>query len=129
MISWKSRETAVMQPVYQVTRCQLLDAAVLVCDTFLAFENDTAVQQWAAKILSQIDPAYQLTPTAKVEAIVGYHGSQSTLSGNMQDLLHLMLSRQGYLPYRHVIKFDETDIKVQHMRIWSVVAIQLYPTH
>ncbi|MEZ4590959.1 MAG: hypothetical protein R3D55_07425 [Chloroflexota bacterium] len=128
IISWHRHQTTAMQPVHQAIHTQLLDAAVLVCDTYLVFENDTAVHQWATKILNQIDPAYQLTPTAKVEVIVGYHGSQSTLYGNMQDLLHLILSRQGYLPYRHVIKFDETDSKTQHMQIWCGVAIQLYPT-
>lgn len=128
MVSWNNSKATVVQPINQVAPVQLLDAAVLVCDTFLVFANDTAVDQWATKILNQVDSAYQLTPTAKVEAIVGYRGNQSALHSNMQDLLHLMLTRQGHSPYRHVIKFDEIEAKGQRMRIWCAVAIQLYPT-
>ena len=126
MFSWNHNKSAGIQSVNPVTHFQL-DTAVLVCDTFLVFENDTAVYQWAVNILKEINPALQLTPKAKVEAIVGYRGNQQTMHTNMQDLANLLLTRMGLPPAKHVIKFFETERRAPRMRIWCAVALQLYP--
>jgi hypothetical protein len=115
---------SLVQPVSPAANCQL-DAAVLVCDTFLTFDSDTAVHQWAAKILERACPEYQLARMAKVEAIVGHKGSKKVMYTNMQDLLHLMLTRMELPPHEYDIEFFEVEVKSPPMWIWCIVAVRL----
>ncbi len=112
-----------VQPTSQETSFQL-DAAVLVCDTFLTFKNDTAVYDWAAEILKDINLAYQLAPMAKVEAVVGYKGNKQVMYTNMHDLLNLRLTRMGLPLNKHVVKFFEIEAQLPHMWIWGAVAVR-----
>lgn len=101
------------------------DAMVLVCDTFLIFKNDMAVYQWAAEIMKESNSAYQLTPTTKVEAIVGYKGNKQALHANMRDLLNLMLIRMKLQPDKYAIKFFETEAKMPNMWMRGAIAVRL----
>lgn len=127
MFSWHNNKPSVVQPINQATQLQL-DAAVLVCDTFLVFASDTAAYQWADHILHEINPAFQLTTKAKVEAIVGYKGNPSDLHTNMQDLIHLTLNRMGFPPKEYRINFLETKTKLPPMHIWCALAVRQQPT-
>ncbi len=124
---WSNNKPTFVQPTSQVTNFQS-DAAVLVCDTFLIFKNDTAAYHWAAEILKDIDSGYQLTQMAKVEAVVGYKGNKSVMYTNIQDLLNLMITRMGLPPDKYAIKFFETEVKVSNMWIWGAVAVRLNST-
>ncbi len=118
---WNNNKPPSIQPASPATKIQL-DAAVLVCDTFLVFEDDTAVYHWAAEILNHINSDYQLARRAKVEAVVGYKGNKYVLYTNMQDLLHLILTRTQLPLYEYVVKFFEIEVKA--MRIWCAVAFR-----
>ena len=121
---WNNNKPPVVQPASPASKCQL-EAAVLVCDTFLTFDNDAAVYHWAAEILKHINSDYQLARKANVEAVVGYKGNKNVLYTNMQELLHLMLNRRELRPDEYVMKLFE--IEIEAMRIWCAVAVCVCP--
>ncbi|MCA9917067.1 MAG: hypothetical protein KC445_03900 [Anaerolineales bacterium] len=124
MFSWQHNKPEVVSSIQPATHLHL-DVAVLLSDTFMAFSSDTAVYQWAARILHEINPAFQLDPKAKVEAIVGYRGNQHDMYTNIQELVNLMLNRKGLPPTRHVIRLLETETKLPQMQILCAIAVRL----
>ena len=123
MIFRLNNKPPLVQPASQEINFQL-DAAVLVCDTFLIFKNDAAVYYWAAEIMKDFNSAFQLAQMAKVEAVVGYKGDKHDMYTNMHDLLNLTLARMGLPPNKYVVKFFELEVQVPHMWIWGVVAVR-----
>lgn len=100
----------------------VVKTAVFLCDQWLYFDSATARVQWAKTILQQ-QSSWQLSRGAKVEVIVGRCGHGPKIQTNMQELLKLMLIRQGLDVQSYQIVPLTLSMKQPNGHIWGMLAV------
>ncbi len=107
------------------TAVSTIPAAVILCEKFLTFADNHAARAWADETLQLIDPALKLSEQAVVEVIVGRDASSSAIQTKMQELLQLLMQRNGLPERRCDILFFEGSLKRPQARVWCVTAVYM----
>lgn len=122
------RETVSTMPVFsQFRHCRQssqVHAIAFACNAHLVFYTDKEVKEWVSVLLQRFRPGMALSPTAKVEPIVGYPLHKPGVRANLYDLLHFMLFKAGIAPEPYEFQFIEIGQDDPPMQVWCVAAVQ-----
>ena len=110
-------------PHHRQTPAPLVLAAVVACDEWLGFWNETAVRQSALALLHHQWPDIIIAPKAPIELLVGQNGRDPQTHQKLKQLLTLYLDKCGYTPAAVHIQSAEITLANPQMHVWCYVAL------
>lgn len=111
-------------PFKEEKQSSQVHAIAFACNAHLVFYTDKEVKEWVSVLLQRFRPGMALSPTAKVEPIVGYPLHKPGVRANLYDLLHFMISKAGIAPEPYEFQFIEIGQDDPPMQVWCVAAVQ-----
>jgi len=101
-----------------------MPAVALVCDAFMTFDGDEALNGFATKALQSKWPGLTLDRQAQVEGAMGFTGSEDEAKALLKDLLQRAVSTVGLERAQYDVEFLSVQIEMPPAKVWCMVAVR-----
>jgi HEAT repeat protein len=114
---------ATIAPPKTVT-AKMVPAAAVVCDTFISFDSDEALNGFATGVMQSKWPGLQLAGDTHIEGAMGFSGSDDEAKTVLEDLLSRAAAAAALERADYEVTYFTARSEVPATKVWCMVALR-----
>jgi HEAT repeat protein len=119
----ETQPVATVAPPAGVTS-EMIPAAAVVCDTFMSFDSDEALNDYATQIVRSKWPGLQLAGGTKIEGAMGFSGDDDEATMILQEMLSRAAAAVGLERADYEVTYFTARSEVPATKVWCMLALK-----
>lgn len=99
-------------------------AVALLCDAYISFDTDEALNGWAKQVLQSKWPGIELNAEAQIEAAMGFTGDPEAAKAELERLLKQAMATAGADREPYQARFFSSRSEMPPTKVWCMAAIK-----
>ena len=95
-----------------------------LCDAFITFDSDEALNGFATKVLQSKWPGLKLHRKAQIEVAMGFKGSEDEAKAVLEDLLQQAVDTVSLKRDQYDIEVFLVQSQIPPAKVWCMAAIR-----